>query len=113
MNPLNGEEELRESGDVSKEKVQALEDEVRTWSPASSVFWALWGVIQAEEQVVAVMEENDKFEAEFDYLVGPPCDYTDRSPTPSSACRCSDKKQQSSVYSGRCIGGRAHDRSCT
>lgn len=69
MNPLNGQEELRESEDVSKEKVQALEGEVRTWSPASSVFWALWGIVQAEEQVLAVVEGNDAYEAEFDYLV--------------------------------------------
>jgi choline kinase len=48
--------------------VEALEREVRIWSPACSVFWALWGIIQAEEHVGKMVEDKD-WMPEFDYLV--------------------------------------------
>lgn len=62
----DGEEVMGKRKDVDAEKVARLEREVRCWSPACSVFWALWGIIQAEEQVANL----DK-ECEFDYLVCP------------------------------------------
>ena len=53
--------------DVSQDLVNALEREVRLWSPACSIFWSLWGVIQAEEQVAALAKDNGA--VDFDYLV--------------------------------------------
>lgn len=53
--------------DVSQERVDRLEREVRLWSPASSVFWAMWGIIQAEEQIENLVD--DILENDFDYLV--------------------------------------------
>jgi choline kinase len=47
--------------------VEALEREVRIWSPASSVFWAMWGLVQAEEQVENLIDGITA--TDFDYLV--------------------------------------------
>lgn len=66
---LEGKEEiLRKRKDVEQDLVDALEREVRIWSPACSVFWALWGIIQAEEHVGKMVEEKD-WKPDFDYLV--------------------------------------------
>ncbi|WRT70089.1 uncharacterized protein IL334_007083 [Kwoniella shivajii] len=54
--------------DVLGEKVDVLEREVRIWSPAPSIFWALWGIIQAQEQVEGIIEKQDGYVPEFDYL---------------------------------------------
>lgn len=48
--------------------VDELEKEVRLWSPASSVFWAVWGLVQAEEQVENLIDGITA--TDFDYLVG-------------------------------------------
>lgn len=52
--------------DVSEERVARLEREVRLWSPASSIFWAMWGIIQAEEQIENLVDNIT--ETDFDYL---------------------------------------------
>ena len=53
---------------LGSDSVDALEHEVRIWSPASSVFWALWGIVQAEGQAAAIVEGKVE-QPEFDYLV--------------------------------------------
>jgi choline kinase len=67
----NGEEIMRNRKDIPIEKVEALEREVRIWSPACSVFWSLWGIVQAEEQVAGLMTGKTGT-VEFDYLVSDP-----------------------------------------
>lgn len=75
MSSRDGKERISPEDKIEQSRVDALEKEVRLWSPASSVFWALWGIIQAEEQIQRVKtitdpEERAKVEAaEFDYLV--------------------------------------------
>ena len=48
--------------------MDALEREVRLWSPACSVFWSIWGIVQAEEQIAGLVAGTE--ETDFDYLVG-------------------------------------------
>jgi len=43
--------------------VAALDYQVRVWSPASHAMWAIWGIVQAREDV-----ENGVVEPEFDYI---------------------------------------------
>ncbi|WVO16715.1 hypothetical protein L204_104396 [Cryptococcus depauperatus] len=64
----NGEEIIGRRKDVSADRIDALEQEVRLWSPGCSVFWALWGIVQAEEQVDAIMAEKEGYIPDFDYL---------------------------------------------
>lgn len=47
-----------------------LEAQVRAWSPASHAMWAVWGIIQAREDLeLAAQGENSAVEEpEFDYL---------------------------------------------
>ncbi|KAJ7630606.1 choline kinase, cytoplasm [Roridomyces roridus] len=40
-----------------------LDDQVRAWSPASHAMWAIWGVVQARDDL-----ENAVQEPEFDYI---------------------------------------------
>ncbi|KAF7339758.1 Choline kinase [Mycena sanguinolenta] len=40
-----------------------LEKQVRAWSPASHACWAIWGIVQARDDL-----ENDVQEPEFDYI---------------------------------------------
>jgi choline kinase len=61
-------ETLGHGRDVAQDRVDALEREVRLWSPACSIFWSLWGIIQAEEQVDALSKGCNS--VDFDYLVG-------------------------------------------
>jgi len=61
-------EKVNASKDVSQDRVDALEREVRLWSPACSVFWSIWGIVQAEEQVAGLLDGTG--EIDFDYLVG-------------------------------------------
>lgn len=63
-----GEEFVRR--EVDEGKVKQLEIEVMRWKPAASAFWALWGLIQAEEQVKILGLEGtgEGEEVEFDYL---------------------------------------------
>ncbi|KAK7468644.1 hypothetical protein VKT23_003148 [Stygiomarasmius scandens] len=43
--------------------VQNLEEQVRYWSPASHAMWAIWGIVQARDDV-----ESEVQEPEFDYI---------------------------------------------
>ena len=47
-----------------EEMMNALEKQVQMWSPASHGMWAIWGVVQARDN----LEVDDGGEAEFDYL---------------------------------------------
>lgn len=64
----SGGETVGRRTDVARDRIARLEREVRIWSPACSIFWALWGIVQAEEQIKGVLAgTQDKFD--FDYLV--------------------------------------------
>ncbi|WWC64747.1 uncharacterized protein I303_107358 [Kwoniella dejecticola CBS 10117] len=66
---MDGREEVvHRRKDVLSEKVNALEREVRIWSPASSALWSLWGIIQAEEQVEAIVSKKEGYVLEYDCL---------------------------------------------
>ena len=41
---------------------------MRLWSPASSAFWALWGIVSAEDHIDGLGRGEEK-EADFDFLV--------------------------------------------
>ncbi|KIR59275.1 choline kinase [Cryptococcus bacillisporus CA1873] len=64
----NGEEVVGKRKDVPADKVAALEREVRIWSPGCSINWALWGLVQAEEQICALVTKKGGYVPEFDYL---------------------------------------------
>jgi choline kinase len=68
MDHMSGAEVIKSRKDVAQDKVEKLDYEVRAWSPACSVFWALWGIIQAGEQVENILT-GDGAGVEFDYLV--------------------------------------------
>lgn len=66
-----GEELLRDLADVDAAKVAQLEEETLRWSPASSAFWALWGLISAEEQISGIASEKETgqpYTPDWDYL---------------------------------------------
>ena len=65
---MSGAEVIKSRKDVGQDIVEKLDYEVRCWSPACSVFWALWGIIQAGEQVGNILT-GDGAGVEFDYLV--------------------------------------------
>ncbi|KAF8898412.1 kinase-like domain-containing protein [Infundibulicybe gibba] len=44
-------------------QITDLDQQVRAWSPASHAMWAIWGIVQAREDVEGNVEEP-----EFDYL---------------------------------------------
>lgn len=46
-----------------EELLAALDYQVRIWSPASHGMWAIWGIVQAQEDI-----ENNVTEPEFDYI---------------------------------------------
>ncbi|KAF9243866.1 choline kinase cytoplasm [Melanogaster broomeanus] len=48
---------------VSEASLAKLEQQVRVWSPASHAMWAVWGIVQAKDNV-----EMGMGEAEFDYI---------------------------------------------
>jgi len=48
----------------SEEDLQLIDFQVRVWSPASHAMWAIWGIIQAREELEAEVDE----ETEFEYL---------------------------------------------
>jgi len=61
---------------VSEEDISLLEEQVTRWSPASHAMWAVWGIVQAREEVeraksaVRLDEEDEEAPAgEFDYLL--------------------------------------------
>lgn len=67
MDHMSGAEVIKSRSDVKQDKVEKLDHEVKVWSPACSVFWALWGIIQAGEQVENILT-GDEAGVEFDYL---------------------------------------------
>ena len=62
--------------DISKEDIDLLEEQVRRWSPASHAMWAIWGVVQAREEVERAKsggnldgeEDEEVPSSEFEYL---------------------------------------------
>ncbi|KAI8447772.1 kinase-like domain-containing protein [Phakopsora pachyrhizi] len=81
--PLSVTSSLRLNGSKRDEilkTVERLEEEVNVWSPASHAMWALWGIVQARDDLKPMIErwtstdckdgeENVKTEeVEFDYL---------------------------------------------
>ncbi|KAL7419477.1 hypothetical protein Q5752_006315 [Cryptotrichosporon argae] len=68
MDARNGEELVGRRRDVAQARVDALEAEVRMWSPASSLCWALWGIVQAQEQIDGLVDPKPGYEPDFDYL---------------------------------------------
>ncbi|KII93381.1 hypothetical protein PLICRDRAFT_171144 [Plicaturopsis crispa FD-325 SS-3] len=51
------------SGEMLAQEAQVLEARVRAWSPASHAMWAVWGIVQAREDVEGAVSEP-----EFDYI---------------------------------------------
>lgn len=45
-----------------------LDEQVRIWSPASHAMWAVWGVVQAREDIEGQVESP-----EFDYIAYARC----------------------------------------
>ncbi|KAK4687270.1 choline kinase, partial [Tremellales sp. Uapishka_1] len=68
MDARNGEEVMIKRRDVAEQKIAELEREVRIWSPGCSAFWGLWGIIQADEFVQAMVDKREGYVAEFDNL---------------------------------------------
>ena len=72
--PLNGATNSRHSdeGLDLEQEARILEAQVRAWSPATHAMWAIWGIVQAREDLEQVArakaggERAD--EPEFDYL---------------------------------------------
>ncbi|THH09865.1 hypothetical protein EW145_g1716 [Phellinidium pouzarii] len=62
---------LESSSDL-KTEVQRLEAQVRVWSPASHAMWAVWGLVQAREDLELASQAHAKStkpeDPEFDYL---------------------------------------------
>ncbi|EPQ60981.1 choline kinase, cytoplasm [Gloeophyllum trabeum ATCC 11539] len=52
-----------EMKDVEEFDLHTLDSQVQAWSPASHAFWAVWGIVQAREDL-----ENGEREPEFDYI---------------------------------------------
>lgn len=59
---VSGESLLLDNADRELQ-VTNLDEQVRFWSPASHAMWAIWGIVQAREDVEANVEEP-----EFDYI---------------------------------------------
>lgn len=68
MDSRNGHESIDDMAKVDRARIDALEREVRLWSPASSAFWTLWGIVQGEEQIEALASGKEA-QLDFDYLV--------------------------------------------
>jgi choline kinase len=49
---------------VSKSDLDAIDALVRAWSPASHAMWAVWGLVQARDE----LEQPGDTEPEFDYI---------------------------------------------
>lgn len=62
--------------DISEEDINLLEEQVKRWSPASHAMWAIWGVVQAREEVERAKsggcldgeEDEEVHVGEFEYL---------------------------------------------
>ncbi|KDQ54778.1 hypothetical protein JAAARDRAFT_37882 [Jaapia argillacea MUCL 33604] len=48
---------------IAERDFQKLDSQVRAWSPASHAMWAVWGIVQAREDL-----ETNSREPEFDYI---------------------------------------------
>lgn len=63
--------------DISEEDIDLLDEQVRRWSPASHAMWAVWGVVQAREEVERTKagghldgeEDEDVPAGGFEYLI--------------------------------------------
>lgn len=51
------------NGPELEQQVINLDNQVRFWSPASHGMWAIWGIVQAREDI-----EGDVKDPEFDYM---------------------------------------------
>ncbi len=69
MDSHDGKEKIMDTSNITQERVDALEREVRIWNPSSSVFWAIWGLVQSKETLEALRDAKAGFEPDFDYLV--------------------------------------------
>jgi choline kinase len=49
--------------DIPEKELEKLDRQVRAWSPASHAMWAVWGIVQAKEDM-----EGKEGEPEFDYI---------------------------------------------
>jgi len=49
--------------EIPREELDKLDRQVRAWSPASHAMWAVWGIVQAKEDM-----EGKEGEPEFDYM---------------------------------------------
>lgn len=68
MDSHDGKEKIMDTSNITQERVDALEREVRIWNPSSSVFWAIWGLVQSKETLEALRDAKAGFEPDFDYL---------------------------------------------
>lgn len=68
MDSRDGRERIFDPSKIPSNQIVGLEREVRVWSPASSAFWALWGIVQANEQVEEVLQGKVAAEAGYDYM---------------------------------------------
>lgn len=59
---ISGEYPVLEGSDLELQ-LKNLEEQVRIWSPSSHGMWAIWGIVQAREDV-----EANTAEPEFDYI---------------------------------------------
>jgi len=50
--------------DIIEGELEKIDRQVRAWSPASHAMWAVWGIVQAKEDI----EGKDSSEPEFDYI---------------------------------------------
>lgn len=49
--------------DVLERELEKMDRQVKAWSPASQAMWAVWGLVQAKEDM-----EGKEGEPEFDYI---------------------------------------------
>ena len=48
------------AGSSEDARVQRLEDEVKIWEPSSHAMWAVWGIVQGKEDLLAQVEKWKK-----------------------------------------------------
>ena len=51
-----------------EQKAQLLDQQVMAWSPASHAMWAVWGIVQGREDVLAAKNGTANGPPDFDYL---------------------------------------------
>lgn len=51
--PASGEGSAASGAGRDDKRVERLEDEVRVWQPSSHAQWAVWGIVQAKEDLLA------------------------------------------------------------